>query len=800
MIRVVLGTLISHWRRRPLQLVFLLIGLSLATALWSGVQAINAEARAAYADAAGLLGRDRFDRLVGRNDVPIDAARFAELRRAGWAVSPVLEGTHKPTGLSLVGIDPLTMSQGAAPIGAGAGPGMAEILAPEGLLIVSAETADRLEDADLPRLFATEGLPPMTAIGDIGLVQRLLGRPGAISHLVIDPNSPAGLVPLAMLAPDLDRVAPAADGGLARLTDSFHLNLTAFGALAFVVGLFIAHSVIGLVFEQRRSTLRTLRALGVPMTQMVILLLAELLVLALVAGLAGVALGYLVAAALLPDVAGSLRGLYGADVPGSLTLRASWVLAALALTFVGTLAAAGLALWQAATMPVLAPALPRAWARASGKRLAWQGALGAVLLALAAVIALVGSGLPAAFALLAALLVGAALVLPLLVGGLVQWLGRGPGGPVSQWFWADTSQQVPGLSLALMALLLALASNVGVGTMVASFRQTFTGWLDQRLASELYLTVRSEAEADTILAWVTPRVDAVLPIRSVSAPLNGLPGEVYGIADHATYRDNWPLLDAVPDVWDRVAQGEAALVNEQLARRAGLALGDPVALPGGNLPVGGIYSDYGNPQPQALLGLRLFDSRFPDATHLRYGLRIAPDKAAALAQEITARHALPDGGVIAQADIKGYSLDVFERTFAVTDALNVLTLGVAAVALFASLMTLAELRLPQLAPLWALGLTRRRLAGIEFARIIVLATLVLMLAIPLGLALAWALVARLNVAAFGWQLPMALFPADWLWLALTALPAAGLAALWPALRLARMPPAALLRMFANERG
>ena len=39
-----------------------------------------------------------------------------------------------------------------------------------------------------------------------------------------------------------------------------------------------------------------------------------------------------------------------------------------------------------------------------------------------------------------------------------------------------------------MALLLALAANIGVGTMVSSFRLTFTGWLDQRLASELYVT------------------------------------------------------------------------------------------------------------------------------------------------------------------------------------------------------------------------------------------------------------------------------------------------------------------------
>ncbi|TJW23092.1 MAG: FtsX-like permease family protein, partial [Mesorhizobium sp.] len=79
------------------------------------------------------------------------------------------------------------------------------------------------------------------------------------------------------------------------------------------------HSAIGLAFEQRRQVFRTLRALGLPARVLVLLLIAELLTFALLAGLVGVALGYVVASALLPDVAATLRGLYGADVPGTLS-------------------------------------------------------------------------------------------------------------------------------------------------------------------------------------------------------------------------------------------------------------------------------------------------------------------------------------------------------------------------------------------------------------------------------------------------------------------------------------------------
>ena len=82
---------------------------------------------------------------------------------------------------------------------------------------------------------------------------------------------------------------------------------------------------------------------------------------------------------------------------------------------------------------------------------------------------------------------------------------------------------------------------------------------------------------------------------------------------------------------------------------------------------------------------------------------------------------------------------------------------------------------------------------------VVLAALTGALALPLGLALAWALLAFVNVEAFGWRLPMYLFPLDYLRLAGFALTAAAVAAAWPAWRLWRMPPVALLGVFRNER-
>jgi len=72
------------------------------------------------------------------------------------------------------------------------------------------------------------------------------------------------------------------------------------------------------------------------------------------------------------------------------------------------------------------------------------------------------------------------------------------------------------------------------------------------------------------------------------------------------------------------------------------------------------------------------------------------------------------------------------------------------------------------------------------------------LAVPLGWLLAWCLDAVINVQAFGWRLPLRIFPLQLLQLMALALLATLLASAWPLYRLFRTQPADLLRTFANE--
>ncbi|WP_092122473.1 ABC transporter permease [Bradyrhizobium erythrophlei] len=800
-----------------MQLATLLIGLISATALWSGVQALNQQARIAYDRAAATFGGSRTAMLVSRDSATFPQNLFVDLRRAGWPVSPTLEGRVQIDGrsLRLLGVEPVTLPSevGNAPaVGRG---NLLSFVTPPGEMLVAGETLRDLglkegerpqaNGTSLPPLRVQAELAPGALVVDIGIAQDILKMPGQVSRLLVGKSKTPRATLESVAGKKLRLVEPSAESDLERLTDSFHLNLTAFGLLSFFVGLFIVNSAIGLAFEQRLPMLRTLRACGVSARLLNTVLVIELVSLALVAGLIGLVCGYFIAAALLPDVAASLRGLYGAQIPGQLSLKPVWWFAGIAISILGALAAAAASLAKAIRMPVLATAQPQAWQQAQRRWLMFQSAAALAVFAVAAALIQFGDSLIAGFAVLAALMLGAALILPMVLQIALAFGQRSARAPVGIWFWADSRQQLSGLSLALMALLLALAVNVGVSTMVESFSRTFLVWLDGRLAADVYISAASDAQATQIKAWLRdrPEVQATLPGGRADTQLGGTPIEVLGLPDHVTYRDNWPLLEGTANAWVRLRPGDTCLVSEQLSRRMKLAIGDHIEVPapGGSWPleIVGIYADYGNPKGQIAVNFAALTRRFPLTPQTRIGLRVAPDHIAPLIAALQEKFGLDDRNVADQATMKRESKRVFNRTFSVTAALNAFTLGVAGIALLTSLLTLANSRLPQLAPLWAIGLTRRRLAALELLKTMAVALITALFALPLGLLVAWCLLAIVNVKAFGWRLPFHVFPLQLIELLAVALAAAFCAAALPVARLARMQPASLIRIFVNER-
>ncbi|VVO06415.1 hypothetical protein PS723_03061 [Pseudomonas fluorescens] len=815
--------LLSHWRQHPVQFFSVLTGLWLATSLLTGVQALNSQARESYARASQLIGGEPQASLAAPNGGAFSQALFISLRRAGWPVSPLLQARLSLKGredhrLQLIGIEPLSLPAGSAVAGQALELArMVDFISPPGNTWIAPQTLQALgyREGDQPFTVSGQRLPPLHSqvdmapgvlLVDIGFAQQLLGMPDQLSRLLLPKDFAASQPRLPeAFAEQLVLKRSGEENNLSRLTESFHLNLDALGFLSFVVGLFIVHAAIGLALEQRRGLLRTLRACGVSARMLIFSLSVELGGLALLGGIAGVVSGYWLAAVLLPDVAASLRGLYGAEVAGRLSLGPLWWLSGVGLSLLGALLAGANSLLRAARLPLLALANPQAWHQAHARWLRRQGWEAAIAAAVGLLAWLLGDSLASGFVLMAGLLLAAALSLPVLLDGLLNLLLRRNRSVLGQWFIADCRQQLPALSLALMALLLALAANIGAGSMTAGFRQTFGDWLEQRLTAELYINPTSATQSRELQVWLKeqPLVSALLPSWQLSIQLQGWPAEVYGIIDHPSYRQHWPLLQAQgDDPWERLVDEDTLMLSEQLARRLKVRLGDQLVIP---TPQGqwsprivGIYADYGNPKGHLLVNVGHLQRYWPQLAPSRFNLRVDPASVTPLVQALQARFTLDDNRIVDQAQLKGWSTQVFERTFTATAALNSLTLGVAGVALFISLLTQSQSRLGQLAPLWALGVTRRQLMLLNLGQTWLLAVLTLLLALPLGMVLAWCLNSVINVQAFGWRLPLRIFPLQLLQLTALALLATLLASAWPLFKLYRSRPADLLRTFAHE--
>ncbi len=216
-----------------MQLATLLIGLISATALWSGVQAINQQARNAYDRAAATFGGVRTASLVAPDAATFPQELFVRLARAGWPVSPVLEGRVQVNGKSfrLLGIEPVTL-----PADVGSAPRLGEsdlraFVAPPGQTLAARETLADLQategasprissGAQLPPLHVLPQLVPDVLVVDIGVAQRLLNKPDQVSRLLIG-KAKGKPAPLESVTGDrLKLVPPSAETELERLTDS----------------------------------------------------------------------------------------------------------------------------------------------------------------------------------------------------------------------------------------------------------------------------------------------------------------------------------------------------------------------------------------------------------------------------------------------------------------------------------------------------------------------------------------------------------------------------------------------------
>jgi putative ABC transport system permease protein len=272
--------------------------------------------------------------------------------------------------------------------------------------------------------------------------------------------------------------------------------------------------------------------------------------------------------------------------------------------------------------------------------------------------------------------------------------------------------------------------------------------------------------------------------------------EVVSLQEGDRFRDSVKLMQGVEDASAKFHAGEGVYISERAWRIDGWRPGSFVQLCPDNaaIPVLGVYRDYGNPKSQWMVNRQLFKNCWPDLAAA--GLAVYGPAGSDWGQirlAITEKFHLDDDELIDQTELRQVGLAVFDRTFIVTQALNTLTLVVAAIGIFCAISAIHHHRVGQQALLASLGLSRRERGSLLLAQWGMLGLLCMVLVWPLGTLLAGYLGMVVTPAAFGWSFPLRLEWQHYLVLAVLAAASLVLAVLLPSLRLLFTSPAALLR-------
>lgn len=818
---LLLRALAGIHRQQPLQGLLMLGGLALAIAVVVAIDIAIGSAREAFGEARRSLSGDSTHRVMAVSG-PLDERLYAELRRSGLRAAPVIEGNLGTAHgrLPLLGIDPLAEWQlrpdllrtGSTPRGAGLLAASAVALSQPLAARLGLAPSDRLVLSDLQESLEVvavlgDARSPDSVLADIGLAQRLLDVGGRLSRidLRLDPHQVAPLMARLPAGIALEASAEADDKVLG-MSRAFEINLQALSLLALLVGVFLVFQSLGFLGLRRRPLVARLRALGVSRSQLARWLLVEAALIGLAAAAIGLLLGLLLALPLQQGIARSYDALFFEVGHVVARLDALTALKALLLGVAGAVLAAWRPLREALSVEPL-EGMQGAALEARSQQAQRSRRLPAVLLALGA-LALLARGpdqLLVAFAALFGLLIALLGLLPplaaWLVGGLRRMLGRGA--PVRAELLLSSVQR--GLSrtgTALAALTLAMATLVGMSAMIDSFRGSVLRWIERSLTAEVYL---SPVDGQRIPEGAVPRLAALEGVEHVATTLrrqlSTAGGPVWLVAYELPPRGfaGFEFI-AAPASADRLYtsfQLGAVLISEPLATRLGLSPGDTLELPTAfgthAFPVAAVYRDYASPQGTVAMHRSHYIEHFEDASisgAALYAVDGRQGELDAALRAFLARH--PELRASRASEIRERSLEVFARTFAVTDVLRFLAGLIAAVAVLGALSALQLERQRELALLRCLGYPPAALFRLQLGQGLLLGLLAALFALPLGALLATLLTEVIQQRAFGWSMQLRIGPGPLFGSAALAVGCALLAAWWPARRIARTPLPELL--------
>lgn len=826
----------SQWRRNPAFAFLIVAGVALGVAMASSIDIASASALKALEYSTQTLRGPASHVITARParlpwQVYVDLRTRLGVRNSAPVVTDRVEvaaAGGQARFMTLVGIDPMAEMPYRSWLGTAGSPEqdfdrLRRFISTPYALLIGARTAERLDlDVGSPltltfqgrnRTFQVVGIAQANArdagryaadalVTDIAHAMAFLERPQVLDRidLFLDPAAAAQALP--RLQEALPAAAYVEEAGqtfeaIRRLTRAFRINLGALSLLAAVVGTFLIYNALSFNVLKSRRALGMLRALGMTRVQIFALVMAEALALGAAGSGAGLVAGRLLAEGMVNLIVQSYGDLYFLETVRSVRAPA-WVAGKGVLLGLGcALLGAGAPAWEAARTEVAH--VMRSWGVASERQSAWKrsAAVGGACVAVGGLLLLPAFPLAVTFGGIFLALVGISFLVP----ACLQFCARralqglaGRSAPFLKMALRQPLRRLEQTSVAVAALMLSLSVVIGVGAMVGSFRASVEAWLDQVVQADIYVASAAThatpflppGSAPAIASWpAVARVNTILDTEA-QAPELGRLNLVVLSGDEAKFTRRYTSrLPSAINLWDAAVQQDALMINEPMARRHGLAAGDRVTLVTRQGPtsflIAGVFAAY-DAVPVLLMARAVYRKFWAseDVTGLSVTLRDARRPEAALSALAAYFHARAwPPRLLSNRELRREALATFDRTFAVTGALQALAMCVSFMSVLASVMGLMLDQAREFATLRAVGATKFRMGQLLVMESGLFGLSATALAFPVGTLLSFVLIYVVNVRSFGWSLDWSFQPLEFGKAAAVGLAAALLASAYP---------------------
>ncbi len=526
------------------------------------------------------------------------------------------------------------------------------------------------------------------------------------------------------------------------LLTSFRVGLFFVSLIALFVGFFLIYNTVSVSIVQRRREIGTLRCLGMRRFELLRLIVAEALILALVGAIIGCLIGWALAQGALLAVGETVRNLYSSiGLEGTSLSPRELGIALASAVGVALLAACHPAI-EALRISPLENARQAVWRPVFAARKSWATRLGIFSMAIAPVMIvlaprLTGSVRQFSVGVVGMLifLLGLAFFAPLIVRQVAQILWRStlslPGVSwVETRLASDSLRRNPlrsGITVATM--IVSLAAIFTIAAFVNSVRGSLLAWVDQMVTADIIISsgARTAGPRNVSLREEPaaglrglPGVKIVDLYRLVRANYQGRPivVESFSAVESARVRTLPMAQGDGARALREMGEGKGAVVSESFQTRFGKQVGDSFELvtPSGpvTFKVLGIYIDYSSDIGSVLIDRALYKKYWRDQLVDAFDLWLEPGvDMAALIQKIKEGYGEKYQLFIStHRELKDAVLRIMEQSFVVNYAVEIVALVVAIFSVINTLLASILDRTREIGVLRAIGATQSQIRRI----------------------------------------------------------------------------------------